>query len=204
MSTRTSAILLAAVLELCACGRKDTARSVTLTAPAATLPQSAPQTLVSEWQGSSQVTFTDSLPACVPTFWQTGFIDSMSWQLLKSTQYSQNQFDLHVSQKASGEFCHLNASIAGNDITTTSWDEMGAGWEGEGFCHFQLRTSGWNCPATAPEVWIDGIKINGSFADALSNRIQGVMEIKYDHRSGGDSYSAATVRKSFDVLKTSP
>jgi hypothetical protein len=163
------------------------------------------QTLVSEWEGSSLVDSVDSLPVCIPVSWQGGFSGSVSWQLLKSADYARDQFDLHLLQKASGEFCHLNASIVGNTITAKSWDEEGFGFEGEAFCHFQLPASDWGCaPNMAPEVWIDGITVNGSFTDASQNRIQGTMDIKYDHRSGNTSYVKAMVLKLFDVVKTSP
>ena len=124
--------------------------------------------------------------------------------MTRSRSKSGDQFDLHPLQKTSGEFCHLNALIVGNSITTGSWDEDGFGFQGKAYCHFQLRTSDWECRGSAPEVWILGINVNGSFTDGSQNRIRGIMEVKYDHRSGRGSYTTAMIRKLFDVVKTSP
>lgn len=198
-----SRLLLVAAIPGLACSQTSPIGPVNLTPPISTQPPAPAQLVVSEWHGSSQVSSADSLPACVPGFWQTGFVDSISWQFVKSKNYLRDQFDLQLRQEASGEFCHLNATITGSSVAAGPWDDNGIGSEGETWCHFQLPTSNWTCHDKAPEVWIAGINVTGSFTDSSQDRIQGIMEVNYSHRPGSGSYITGTIRKSFDVVKTS-
>lgn len=131
-----------------------------------------------------------------------GFVDSISWRLLKSDSYAPDQFDLHLLQQTSGELCHLNATISGNQITARSWDEFVPD-DGAPVCHFRLRTSEWGCGDKAPEVWIDGIDVSGSVTADLGSA-EGSISVEYGHRLGGGPYTTAVVRKSFAVVRTSP
>jgi hypothetical protein len=200
------ALLVACCQAACGTGGTDTLINPSVPphqASAPTPPAPAPQSIVSEWRGSSEVVLTETLPSCTPPFWTAGFVDNISWQLLKSESYAKDQFDLHVLQAASGEMCHLEATINGNAISAKSWDKDGLGLEGVGWCHFQLLTSNWDCTAP-PEVWIDGITVTASFVDQAQNEIHGDMLIKYDHRLNGSPYSVAMIRKSFDLSMTGP
>ncbi len=71
-------------------------------------------------------------------------------------------------------------------------------------CHFRLKSSEWGCPGTPPEVWILGISLNVTFTDASQSRLEGTMEIGYDHRPAGSTsrrYNGVTVVKKFEIKR---
>jgi len=69
-------------------------------------------------------------------------------------------------------------------------------------CHFRLNSSDWGCQGPSPDVWILSMNLNGTFANATRTRIQGTVEIGYDHRpANGGAYSHATIVEHFDIHK---
>lgn len=116
-----------------------------------------------------------------------------------------------LHQRAS-EQCHVRLTESENVVTGGPWpyDEFdcllvpslcGLG------CHFRLKSSEWNCEGTPPEVWILGVDLTATVGDELRDRMQGTMEIAYDHRPGnspiGGGWRRVTVVSRFDLRKTS-
>jgi hypothetical protein len=197
------AVLLGASLVSCDKSPTVSANPVSPTPPATSPAPSQP--VIGEWHGSSRVESAKTMPDCTANFWEVGVSDRISIELLKEPRYSPDQYDLHLLQQASREFCHLDARITGSAIIARPWDEI-SGFESE-WCHFRLDTSQWGCRGAGPEVWILGIRFTGSFNDESEELIQGSMEVQYDHRPGnsapGTHYTTGTVTKSFEASKVS-
>ena len=162
--------------------------------------------LVGQWRGSSTVESTRGiLPECIAPSWRSGFVDAISAEI---QPYQGSGFDLLLHQQSS-EACHLQVFPSDSLVVATPWpyDEFDCAIAGVlcGYgCHFQLRSSDWNCQGTPPDVWILGINLTGTFTDSSESRIQGTLEISYDHRPGSSSgftYTNARVVKRFEITK---
>jgi hypothetical protein len=50
-------------------------------------------------------------------------------------------------------------------------------------CQTELDSSSWGCRGTAPEVSISGILFEGTFTGTARDRIQGSLQVRYQHRA---------------------
>jgi hypothetical protein len=188
---------------------------------ATTLPPSAPSPpqpippfspgLVGLWQGSTTVESTSGiLPECVAPFWRAGFTDVASADIQLRRILGDAKLDLDFRQQAAND-CHVQVGASDTLVTGGPWrfDEFDCALIpslcGLG-CHFRLNSSDWGCQGPSPDVWILGMNLNGTRADATSNHIQGTVEIGYDHRAGNShgGYSRAIIVERFDIRKASP
>ena len=116
-----------------------------------------------------------------------------------------------VLHQQSSEGCHVRISESSGRVSGVPWpyDEFdcllvpslcGLG------CHFRLKSSEWNCLGTPPDVWILGVELTGTLSGEPSDRIEGTMEVDYDHRPGsysayGGGYAHLTVTTHFELTK---
>jgi len=204
-------LLVILLLVVCNCGSPTAPQPSPLQpSPPQPSPPSSPE-LIGLWQGSTTVESAGGiLPECVAPFWRPGFADAVSAQIQSRQILDGPKVDLDFHQQAADD-CHLQIGASDNLVTGGPWgyDEFdcaiipslcGLG------CHFRLNSSDWGCQGLSPDVWILGINLNGTFADATRTRIQGTVEIGYDHRAGNShgGYSRATIVERFDIRKASP
>lgn len=178
-------------------------------------PGTASMALVGRWEGSSTVeSINGVVPQCTAPFWRPGFTDALviEGRLFDDGVRPRDANDMALHQQAS-EACHVRVVDIGTSIVGGPWpyDEFDCALVpslcGLG-CHFRMKSSEWNCEGTPPDVWIVGTTLNATFTDAAQNRVEGTMEIGYDHRPGDSEknarYTGMTVVTSFKVHKRSP
>jgi len=179
-----------------------------LPAPPPAPPSGFLASLLGQWTGLSTVQSVDGvLPSCMPSFWKTGFADTISAELVP-LQGTADAIDLHIRLNASNEFCHLKFTGSESGVAARSFDEDDFGFEGEAWCHFRLQTTTWGCADVEPEVWIRGIKLTGTFPNDSRTQMHGTLEIPYAHRPGDSPRNGRsgdmTVIKRFELTKISP
>jgi hypothetical protein len=157
------------------------------------------------WRGSSIVESISGAPTCIAPFWHPSSTDDLSADINPGPR----GLDMVLHQQAS-EGCHVQISTSADRVTGGPWpyDEFDCAIApslcGLG-CHFRLNASEWNCEGTPPEVWILDVHVIGTVNEESPGRMQGTMEIHYDHRAGdarqGGGYSGATVVTRFDIRR---
>jgi hypothetical protein len=162
------------------------------------------------WEGSSIVeSSSGTLPQCIGPFWRNGFSDriSASIQPLQLPFLPSTTVDMRLHQQASEE-CHLQVEGSSTTIAAHLWpyDEFDCALVPAVCslrCHFRLDSTQWGCLGTPPDVWVVDIRFSGTL-DVTAARMQGTIEVAYDHRPGGSqaAYVAATVVKRVELAKT--
>lgn len=163
--------------------------------------------LEGRWEGSSTVeSILGESPSCIAPFWRPAATEAFSAEI----RLAPPGLDMVLHQRAS-ENCHVRVGEGQDRVSGEPWpyDEFDCALVpslcGLG-CHFRLSSSDWNCEGAPPEVWILGVAVTGTLDAESPDRMQGRMEITYDHRPGnypapGGGWKGVTVVSRFDLRK---
>jgi hypothetical protein len=156
---------------------------------------------VGDWRGSVSVESIDGQPTCIAPFWRVGATDIVSAII----EPAAGSLDAVIVQQAADD-CHVQIGSAQDHVSARPWpyDEFDCLLVPAVCnlrCHFRLRSETWQCQGPPPDVWILGIRLQGTL-DGSQRRMQGTMAIDYDHRPGqGVAYRTMTVLERFDIEK---
>jgi hypothetical protein len=177
--------------------------------PPIATPGPLPSAQITQWVGSATVEATSGVaPACVSPFWRPGVASRISVDFYDRSV----GMDLALREESS-QVCHMQVGMRQDQITGTPWpyDEFDCAVVPslcDLGCHFRLNSTEWSCPGAAPDVWILGISLVGRYTDASQTRIEGTMNIGYDHRPGDSPavgpYTNFSVVKKFQLSKVAP